>query len=228
MWLQALVAAHLAMLAACIPEVSDTFSCHSDLQCTSDGQAGHCEENATCSFDDSSCASGRRYGDLAAEGLAGICHDGAVSANLVANGHFEEGVSGWFGFQATVAVADTAHTGDQSAGVCVDATENNYAINDTPATVSAPDAGGVFRASAWVRAAGDLESARVQIVIREVVAGSGGESTNSPSMTIGQEWQKITVAHTFTQSSEALDLYIAGFGTEGCFLVDDIALFRVY
>ncbi len=35
--------------------------------------SGTCEPNGYCSFDDPECASGRRYGELAGGGLAGLC-----------------------------------------------------------------------------------------------------------------------------------------------------------
>lgn len=56
---------------------SDTFQCSASSDCVLDALQGHCESNGHCSFDDSACASGRRYGELAPGSLAGECvpHD---------------------------------------------------------------------------------------------------------------------------------------------------------
>ena len=45
------------------------FQCSASKTCT----PGYCESTGFCSFDDPTCASGRRYGDYAGNGLAGSC-----------------------------------------------------------------------------------------------------------------------------------------------------------
>lgn len=49
------------------------FECQSDDQCVSSGAPGMCQPSGYCSFADPECASGFRYGDSAAPGLAGQC-----------------------------------------------------------------------------------------------------------------------------------------------------------
>ena len=49
---------------------SPTFNCQDSEDCSSSGQ---CEPSGFCSFPDSECPSGRRYGDLAGVGLANEC-----------------------------------------------------------------------------------------------------------------------------------------------------------
>jgi hypothetical protein len=56
----------LISLCACGDAV---FQCMDDAQC--DG--GFCEGTGYCSFEDPACDSGRRYGELAGEGLGGVC-----------------------------------------------------------------------------------------------------------------------------------------------------------
>lgn len=48
--------------ASCIRPAA--FECTTDTQCEHDGVAGRCEPTGACSFPDSSCPSGRRYGSL--------------------------------------------------------------------------------------------------------------------------------------------------------------------
>lgn len=64
-WLSLLALA--AVLGGCSSEV---FVCQHDSGCGADGT---CEGTGYCSFPDETCASGRRYGDHAANGLAGEC-----------------------------------------------------------------------------------------------------------------------------------------------------------
>lgn len=65
--------AALSWLAGCT--TTDAFTCNADEQCVSDGEAGRCEAEGVCSFPDTSCPSGHRYGLLAGE-LAGECVGG--------------------------------------------------------------------------------------------------------------------------------------------------------
>lgn len=58
----------LLLLGAC--EEDDAFHCLEDAQC---GVGGVCELNSSCSFEDSDCESGRRYGQLSPEGIANAC-----------------------------------------------------------------------------------------------------------------------------------------------------------
>jgi hypothetical protein len=67
-------AALLALLAgASSARCHRVFTCVDATQCSHDGVAGTCEDDGYCSFPDGECASGRRYGDHAAAGVAGAC-----------------------------------------------------------------------------------------------------------------------------------------------------------
>ncbi len=57
-------------LVGCPP--SDSFICQTDAQCVHDGNTGTCQPNSYCSFPDSDCPSGERYGDHAAD-FSGRC-----------------------------------------------------------------------------------------------------------------------------------------------------------
>jgi len=49
---------------------SGSFLCLDDAEC---GQSGVCEDNGSCSFVDSNCESGRRYGEFASDRVAEVC-----------------------------------------------------------------------------------------------------------------------------------------------------------
>jgi cysteine-rich repeat protein len=73
----------LALLAGCVTPAS-SFVCGSDADCS----GGRCEPDTNfCSFLDTDCTSGHRYGDAAGSlsgqcvdgGIAGVCGDGMVT-----------------------------------------------------------------------------------------------------------------------------------------------------
>lgn len=63
------------MLAALVACGDTTFLCEGG-QCGANGQ---CEVDGWCSFADDECESGRRYGELSGDGLAGVCVPAAPS-----------------------------------------------------------------------------------------------------------------------------------------------------
>ena len=65
-------------LTACAP--SEVYTCGDDSQCFTNGTQGACESSGFCSFPDERCTSGRSYGDLAEESLAGQCTNGSAAA----------------------------------------------------------------------------------------------------------------------------------------------------
>jgi hypothetical protein len=77
------VAPIIAMIASgCIKAAA--FECTSDPQCTRAGLQGTCEQVGFCSFPDTTCATGRRFGDVSGKhtqqcvGDAGFGRDAAV------------------------------------------------------------------------------------------------------------------------------------------------------
>lgn len=63
--------AWLAGLASC--QQAAVFGCDDSEQCRQDSALGSCEVNGFCSFSDETCPSGRRYSELAGDGLGGLC-----------------------------------------------------------------------------------------------------------------------------------------------------------
>lgn len=70
LWALAL-ATVVAGVGGCTPFSGGSFVCADNAECT-EGGGGRCEANGACSFADSECASGQRYGDSAGS-LAGAC-----------------------------------------------------------------------------------------------------------------------------------------------------------
>lgn len=72
------VAIAVVVLAAALPGcIQQTgYICAADAECVRGGETGRCELTGACSFEDSSCAGGRRYGESSRGELAGQCVDG--------------------------------------------------------------------------------------------------------------------------------------------------------
>jgi alpha-tubulin suppressor-like RCC1 family protein len=75
-----------AVLAGCKPEPVP-FECTSDDQCTVDDDKGRCELSGYCSLSDTTCDSGRRYAELAGDGLAEQCVKQCVLGLSLGNEH---------------------------------------------------------------------------------------------------------------------------------------------
>jgi hypothetical protein len=65
------VALALVCLAGC--SLGDSYHCARDSQCVLGGSTGFCEASGYCSFPDTSCAGGRRYGKWAPAPLGSAC-----------------------------------------------------------------------------------------------------------------------------------------------------------
>ena len=83
--MRALIALVLVASTGCLKPAA--FQCARDSDCTRGGEQGACEEVGRCSFADTTCTSGWRFGDLSGayanqcvgdEGVDGGVHDAAV------------------------------------------------------------------------------------------------------------------------------------------------------
>jgi len=72
----------MAVIGGCTPIVS-AFRCADSPACVRSGVSGTCEGNHWCSFPDAACASGRRYGEFAGDGLASACVTAADSCGAI-------------------------------------------------------------------------------------------------------------------------------------------------
>ncbi len=72
--MRAAVVATVAILsiAPCCYRV-DTYACREDSNCVDGARRGTCEQTGWCGYPDTDCPSGRRYDDLAGDGLAHEC-----------------------------------------------------------------------------------------------------------------------------------------------------------
>ena len=116
-------ARHLAWcLLAAVPVTGSAacsatpFVCGVDSECDD----GYCEADGYCSFGDSACQSGRRYGELAAAGLAGNCVPPALGSSTGTPGlsstSTSSGSSGLTSSSSTGTSSPEASSGPETTG----------------------------------------------------------------------------------------------------------------
>jgi alpha-tubulin suppressor-like RCC1 family protein len=79
---RALALVLMAAIGGCTP-IEHAFRCAESGACVREGVAGTCEATHWCAFPDAACASGRRYGELAGDGLSGACVTAADSCGAI-------------------------------------------------------------------------------------------------------------------------------------------------
>jgi hypothetical protein len=87
----------------------------------------------------------------------------------------------------------------------------SFTIDDSAFTVSSTVPGRAYTATAWVKA-GSAQSvgASVQLKLRERAAGgSQVADVGSPSVTLTNSWQKLTVSRTTTSSGGTLGVRVS-------------------
>jgi hypothetical protein len=131
---------------------ADSFACSDASQCQLDALAGYCEADGYCSFDDSSCDSGRRYGDLAGSGVAGECvavDDGPTTGAATSGGATTSAST--LGTSATM-------PGDTSAETTLGVATSDATTDDTTgsagSTSSTSDTSGMMVTEVWGDAPG--------------------------------------------------------------------------
>lgn len=72
----------MAAIGGCTP-IASGFRCDGSVACVREGVQGTCEANHWCSFADTMCASGRRYGQFAGDGLADACVTAADTCGAI-------------------------------------------------------------------------------------------------------------------------------------------------
>jgi hypothetical protein len=146
---------------------------------------------------------------------------------LVVNGTFEAGVTGWRTNQSytSLAAATSGHSGSRSAVLTTPA-GTNAVLNDRRSTVASTVAGDEFRVSAWVRT--NKAGLAGQLRIREVL--------NSKVRTVAQRytldgtgWQHVELSVVAASTGAEFDLNVLAwnFSSGQELWVDDVSLKKV-
>ncbi len=137
------------------------------------------------------------------------------SDNLISNPSFESDLSGWEGWQsslARIALAD-APDGDYVVRV-TRTTGTSYTVDDNPATVTATMAGQTYWASAWVKAASTSSQGKsVTLRLREInSSGVLVKETISQAIPLATTFRQLFITATAVGSGNTLDIRISQSG----------------
>lgn len=131
--------------------------------------------------------------------------------NLIANGSFEGSLSGWGGWQATLALAADGIQGSGAAKVTNAASYTSFSIYTSPRPVQSPPAGTVYVATAWERSA--VPGKQVCLRIREWSAAGAQLASAASCMTSTAAWQQFPSVSYTAQGGGSLEVYASLTGT---------------
>ena len=152
-------------------------------------------------------------------------------SNLLSNPSFEVNLSGWGGWQASL--AREAQSGAPAGGYVAKVTRSSgtsFTIDDGARAVSSTTAGRSYVAEAWVRAAtASAVGKPIRIILRERTrAGTVVADVGSPNVALTNAWQRITISRVTTTTGGNLGVRVAqsSAATGNAFWVD-AAMLRV-
>lgn len=120
------IAAAALVVAGGSCRLQQSFRCQADDNCTEGVAAGYCELSGFCSFDDTDCESGRRYGEYAASELAGTCVNPSAEGTQGTQGtQGTPDTPGTTGTQGTTGVASTSSLEDSSTSNPIDSSDSS-------------------------------------------------------------------------------------------------------
>ena len=162
--------------------------------------------------------------------------EGATAAiakgNLTTNPSFERNTSGWDVSRSDIAgeQASDAPDGEKVARVNLAGSPGEYSIDDFPETVSSSRKGGLYTASAWVKATEANDGAKICITLREGPAdGDAVRPSSTASVKASADgYREVQVTHRASAGGKAIGVHVFRSGpgvAEGeAFLVDAISL----
>ena len=147
------------------------------------------------------------------------------SNNLIPNGDFEQGTTGWSAYHGSLAATTDGVVGPGAAKVILTSPNTDYSIVRWPRPVTSTTAGTPYTGAGWVRS--DLPGASVCVWIREWSSANAVAGSAKTCVTAGSAWQKFTtLSYTTLQSGGSLELFVYQVGTpaSSSFEVDGLSL----
>jgi hypothetical protein len=131
----------------------------------------------------------------------------AEDVELVVNGGFEKGLTGWrVNDPATQRLDQMAPGHSGAAGASVIARRSGaVALNDVTNTVAKTTTGTSYAISAWLRST--APNAIGQLRVREVTSGKL-VSTDGQAIRLGSKWQKVSMTYLTQKAKSSLDLNV--------------------
>ena len=156
---------------------------------------------------------------------AGTALEASAATNLIPNGDFEQGTTGWSAYHGTLAATSDGIVGPGAAKVTLTAPNTDYSIVRWPRPVTSTSAGNPYNGAGWIRS--DLPGASVCLWIREWSSANAVVSSAKACITTTTAWQKFpTLSYTTLQSGGSLELFVYQVGTpaSSSFEVDGLSL----
>jgi hypothetical protein len=166
-------------------------------------------------------APANRTQDIAARSVA----HAAAGGNLVVNGKFENGTSGWRTKGKRPQRLTWTNPGHNSHGAArlTSPSRGKVVLDDKVNSVASARKGQVFKARVWVRArkAGLSGQLRLRAVLNGNRVGVG-----RTHFRVGRSWERVTLSYKVTRGGASLDLNVVGrhVGSRQALMVDDIRL----
>ncbi|HWB82432.1 MAG TPA: hypothetical protein VG755_46035, partial [Nannocystaceae bacterium] len=112
------------------------FACNDASQCIAGGVAGTCQADGWCSFPDTECESGERYGDYAGEDVAGRCvPTGGSSSGLGGSDEHMTSIDSTVG-ESTLTSANTSVSTSASSSADASDSDTNTTTSTTSTTTT--------------------------------------------------------------------------------------------
>ena len=145
--------------------------------------------------------------------------------NLVGNGSFEGGLSGWATWRASATAVAGGAVGSSAARVSFAGPGVGYAFTTAPRPVNPTATGSRYRAQAQVRS--ETPGRRVCLVLREWSSASTALPVVGSCVTASRSWQPFPpLEYTTQQSGGSLELYVeqGGAAAGDSLDLDDVTL----
>jgi len=151
----------------------------------------------------------------------------AAFGNLVRNWSFEQDLSGWEVIgPATAAREPQGRTSGSSAAVRPTGSQPQRVGLALLKVVPSARHGSRYVASAWVRS----DPPGLKVTLRLAATGAGGGEVSQAVITTlpGNQWDRVTVAHTVAAAQASLDLQITAAAVQpgAALLIDEVELRR--
>lgn len=149
--------------------------------------------------------------------------------NLVTNPSFEQGLDGWNSYSgADLERVSGGYDGTHALQMRGFKSFGSFGVNDSPNWVAhTGPSGRRYRFNAYVRSDQARGSARLRV--REYVGSELVGGSNSPSVTLSDTWQKLSLDYVTAGSGSTLDFQITDFpvADEETFLTDLVSIRNV-
>lgn len=145
----------------------------------------------------------------------------AAAGNVLPNGSFAGSLSGWKGWNATLASASDGVDGSGAARVT--ATATSYSINTSPRPVQGPTAGRLYTGTGWVRS--DAPGRTTCLYLREWSSSGSHLASARQCVVATSSWQRFPTVSYTSQGGASIEEYVYSTGSSGSsFEVDALSL----